>query len=158
MSSFKEARELFRLCYKMNYISDDEFLLLYTSYESQNLELPYDSFSEFDFEKVLATTNVWHCLDFKKCTYCNIRCSRGSVCDKEKALCLLLKRTCFTCRYSDMVHLFAKPVPVISMIKNEVLDLSNSRSSYSTMEPSATNTQESRILRRCSSQKGSTTG
>ena len=34
----------------MNYISDDEFLLLYTSYESQNLELPYDPFSEFDFE------------------------------------------------------------------------------------------------------------
>ena len=50
MSSFKEARELFLFCYKMNYISDDEFLLLYTSYESQNLELPYDSFSEFDFE------------------------------------------------------------------------------------------------------------
>ena len=34
----------------MNYISDDEFLLLYASYESQNLELPYDSLSEFDFE------------------------------------------------------------------------------------------------------------
>ena len=50
MSSFKEVRELFHLCYKMNYISDDEFLLLYTSYESQNLELPYDPFSEFDFE------------------------------------------------------------------------------------------------------------
>ena len=50
MSSFKEARELFRLCYKMNYISDDEFLLLSASYESQNLELPFDSFSEFDFE------------------------------------------------------------------------------------------------------------
>ena len=50
MSSFKEARELFRFCYKMNYIGDDEFLLLYTSDESQNLELPYDSFSEFDFE------------------------------------------------------------------------------------------------------------
>ena len=50
MSSFKEARELFRLCYKMNYISDDEFLLLSASYESQNLELTYDSFSEFDFK------------------------------------------------------------------------------------------------------------
>ena len=45
MSSFKEARELLRFCQKINYISDDEFLLLYVSYESQNLELPYDSFS-----------------------------------------------------------------------------------------------------------------
>ena len=88
MSSFKEARELFRFCYKMNYIRDDEFLLLYTSYKSQNLELPYDPFSEFDF-KILAT-NVWHSLDFKKCTYRYIRCSQGSVCDGEEALCLLL--------------------------------------------------------------------
>ena len=28
----------------------------------------------------------------------------------------------YPCRYSDMVPLFAKPVPVISMITNEVLD------------------------------------
>ena len=34
---------------------------------------------------------------------------------------MLLKRMCSPCRYSDMVHLFAKPVPVISMIINEVL-------------------------------------
>ena len=33
-----------------------------------------------------------------------------------------LKHMCFPCRYSDMVHLFAKLVPVISMITNEVLD------------------------------------
>ena len=72
--------------------------------------------------KILATTNVWHSLDFKKCTYRNIRCSQGSVCDGEEALCLLLKRMCCPCRYGDMVHLFAKPVPVISMITNEVLD------------------------------------
>ena len=42
---------------------------------------------------------------------------------EKKALCFLLKRMCFPCRYSDMVHLFAKPVvPVISMITNEALD------------------------------------
>ena len=33
-----------------------------------------------------------------------------------------LKRMCSPSRYSDMVHLFAKRVPVISMITNEVLD------------------------------------
>ena len=51
-----------------------------------------------------------------------IRCSQGSVCDGEEASCMLLKRMCYFYRYSDMVHLFAKPVPVISMITNEVLD------------------------------------
>ena len=30
-------RELIRLCYDINYISDDEFLLPYTGYEFQNL-------------------------------------------------------------------------------------------------------------------------
>ena len=54
-------RELIRLCYDINYISDDEFLLPYTGYELQNLELPYDS-------RILVTTNVWHSLGFKKCT------------------------------------------------------------------------------------------
>ena len=70
--------------------------------------------------KNLATTYVWHSLDFKQCKYRNIRCSQGSVCDGEEALCMLLKRTCCPCQYSDMVHLFAKPVPVISMITNEL--------------------------------------
>ena len=29
---------------------------------------------------------------------------------------------CFPYQYSDMVHLFNKPVPVVSMIRNEVLN------------------------------------
>ena len=64
--------------------------------------------------KILATTNVWHSLDFKQCKYRNIRCSQGKVSDGEEALCRLLKRTCCPCRYSDMVHLFAKPVFLLS--------------------------------------------
>ena len=50
MASFREAREWIRLCYEINYISNDEFLLPHTSYKSQTLALPYDSFSEFDLE------------------------------------------------------------------------------------------------------------
>ena len=131
MASFREARELIRLCYEMNCISDGEFLLLHTSYKSQNLELPYDSFSEFDLESFEED----ECLAqfrFQKNHIPllaevlqippTVRCSQGSVCDGEEALCMLLKRMCYPCRYSDMVHLFAKPVPVISMITNKVLD------------------------------------
>ena len=68
--------------------------------------------------KILAT-NVWHSLDFKKCTYRNIRCSQGSVCDGEEALCLLL------CVFHISIatwYLFTKPVPVISMIRNKALN------------------------------------
>ena len=96
MTSFKEARELIRLCYDMNYISDDEFLLLHTSYKSQNLELPYDSFSQFDLENF----NEDECLAqfrFQKIHIPvlaealqippTIRCSQGSVEKKLRVCC-----------------------------------------------------------------------
>ena len=35
---------------------------------------------------------------------------------------MLLKRLAYPIRYSDMVPRFARPVPVLSMITNEVLD------------------------------------
>lgn len=39
-----------------------------------------------------------------------------------EALCMLLKRFAYPCRYSDMVQRFARPFPVLSMVTNEVLD------------------------------------
>ena len=35
---------------------------------------------------------------------------------------MLLKRLSYPCRYRDMVHRFAKPVPVLSMITNQMID------------------------------------
>ena len=35
---------------------------------------------------------------------------------------MLLKRFAYPCRYSDMVPRFARPVPVLSMVTNRVLD------------------------------------
>lgn len=131
MASFREARELIHLCYEMDYISDEEFLLLHAGYKSQNLELPYDSFPEFDLDSFHEDECLAH-FRFQKIHIPvlaealqippTVRCSQGSVCDGEEALCMLLKRMCYPCRYSDMVPLFAKPVPVISMMTNEVLD------------------------------------
>ena len=39
-----------------------------------------------------------------------------------KALCMLLKRMSYPCRYGGMIHRFAKLVPVLSMITNQMLD------------------------------------
>ena len=33
-----------------------------------------------------------------------------------------LKRFSYPCRYSDMIHRFARPVPEVSMITNTVMD------------------------------------
>ena len=125
MASFREARELIHLCYEMDYISDEEFLLLHDGYKSQNLELLYDSFPEFDLDSFHEDECLAH-FRFQKIHIPvlaealqippTVRCSQGSVCDGEEALCMLLKCMCYPCRYSDMVPLFAKPVPVISWI------------------------------------------
>ena len=51
-----------------------------------------------------------------------IRCHQRTTCDRTEALCMLLKRFSYPCRYSDMIHRFARPVPEISMITNTVMD------------------------------------
>ena len=39
-----------------------------------------------------------------------------------EGLCILLRRFTYPCRYSDMIPRFARPVPVLSMMMNTVLD------------------------------------
>ena len=39
-----------------------------------------------------------------------------------QALCILLRRLAYPCRYSDMPPRFGRPVPVLSIISNQVLD------------------------------------
>ena len=51
-----------------------------------------------------------------------IRCHQRTTCDRTEALCMLLKRFSYPCRYSDMIHRFARPVSEISMITNTVTD------------------------------------
>ena len=49
-------------------------------------------------------------------------CYQGTVCDSIVGLCIFLKRLSYPCRYSDLIYLFGKPVPVLSMIHDEVID------------------------------------
>ena len=51
-----------------------------------------------------------------------ISCNQRSKAEGTEALCMLLKRFAYPCRYSDMVPRFARPVPVMSMVTNEMLD------------------------------------
>ena len=50
------------------------------------------------------------------------KCSQGSVADGMEALCMLLKRLSYPCRYADMVPRFGRPIPVLSMVTNQFLD------------------------------------
>ena len=52
-----------------------------------------------------------------------IWCEQGSTCDGLEGLYMVLRRLSFPCRYADIIPRFAKPVPVISMVTNTVLDI-----------------------------------
>lgn len=49
-------------------------------------------------------------------------CKQRSICDGLEGLCVLLRRTSYPCRFSDMIQRFPRPVSVLSLITNEVMD------------------------------------
>ena len=49
-------------------------------------------------------------------------CNQGTVCESIEALCIVLRRFAYPCRFSDLVPQFGQPVPELSMITNTVVD------------------------------------
>ena len=52
MTSFKKTRELLAGCYLADIISDEEFVLLFDSSFSRNLEIPYEEYGRFNLEEM----------------------------------------------------------------------------------------------------------
>ena len=112
-------------------IDDEEFLLLYDLNKSNNLDLPYDSYESFDFD-VLEKDECLSEFRFQKHDIPLLaevlgvldvfKCSQRSIADGVEGLCILLKRLAYPCRYSDMLPRFARPVRLLCMISNTVLD------------------------------------
>ena len=131
MTSFKETRDFVLLCYDQGILNDEELLILYEQYKSPNLDLPYSSYPLFDLDDIeddeclaefrvkkrdiSALAEALQIPDW-------ISCNQRSKAEGTEALCMLLKRFAYPCRYSDMVPRFGRPVPVLSMVTNEVLD------------------------------------
>ena len=131
MTSFKEMRDLLFLSRASNFIDDKELLVLYELFETKNPDFPYQDYPKFalddkaeseclaDFRlKKMDIPLLAEVLNIPQ-TIC---CDQGTTCDGIEALCMLLRRMSFPCRYGDMIPRFAKPVPVISMITNTVLE------------------------------------
>ena len=114
-----------------NYITEEEFLILYDEYESVNPLYPhwrFDSFSldsmdtsecraDFRVDKEDIPLLVEE-LRFPQ----RFTCPQGTVCDSLEACCILLKRLAYPCRYFDLVQRFARPVPELCMISSTVLE------------------------------------
>lgn len=129
--SFQDVRNNLVFGLMDGYLPEEEFLILYEYFKSSNPVYPYweyDSFcldsldsneckAEFRVEKddILLLARALHIPDVFKC-------SQGTKCSGIEGLCLLLKRLTYPCRYYDMIHRFARPVPELCMLSNVVLD------------------------------------
>ena len=129
--SLKEVRNQLLISHDEGVINDEELLLLHDLNRSNNLDLPYDSYPGFDFDYLEDD----ECLsEFR--FYKNdlpflaevlgipevVECYQRSICSGLEALCILLKRHSYPCRYSDMIARFAKPIPVLCMVNNYMID------------------------------------
>ena len=131
MASFKKTREMIVIAYAEKLLTDEEFLFLYEVSKSVNLELPYYEYEEFNLENISEAEckaefrfergDIERLADVLQLPP-TFECPQGSVCDRIEGLCILLRRLAYPCRYSDMVSRFARPVPVLCMISNIVLN------------------------------------
>ena len=129
--AFKNVRNLLLINHNDGFINDDEFVALYDLYALKNLDFPYDLYAAFDREELDESESFAEFRFGKRDTPIlkevllipdTITCSQCSVCDGLEGLYRLLKRLSYPCRYGDMVHRFAKPVLVLSMITNQMID------------------------------------
>ena len=129
--SFREFRDLLILLYGDNIVSDEEFLLLYDTFKTKNPEFSHGNYERFDLDSM----NSAECRaefrvekqDLPRLIAALqlppvLRCEQRSICEDIEGLCMLLKRVAYPCRLSDMIPRFGRPVSVISLITNDVID------------------------------------
>ena len=131
MASFKELRDLLVNSYDGKIISDEEFLLLYETFQSKNPDFDYKSFPSFDLDGI-SSADCYAEFRFEKQDIPllaealqlppRFTCQQRSVCDSIEGLCMLLKRVAYPCRYSDKIPRFGRPVSVMSLVTNQVMN------------------------------------
>ena len=118
-------------------VSDEEFALLYDINTSKNRDVEYricnafnlheisdECLVEFRFQKndIPILVAALQFPDEIQCgMYNDLRVS------SVEALCVVLKRLAFPCRYSDMMPRFARPIPELYMIRNKTIHWRGSR-------------------------------
>ena len=119
------------MAYDSDLINDQEFLILYDACRSKNPELPHHDYPGFSLEEMDAAECavdfrfkkneipvLAQALDIPE----RFTCKQGTICEGIEALCMVLRRFSYPCRYSDLVPQFGRPVPELSMITNNVID------------------------------------
>ena len=129
--SFRSIREVLTYFYVDEIISEGEFVLLYDHYKSKNPDFSYELNSRFSFddlEEAECQANFRvekrHLHDLANAFQIppSFQTYQRSVAEGLEGFCMLLKRFAYPCRYGDMIPLFGRPVPELSMITNHVMN------------------------------------
>ena len=116
--AFKNVRNLLLINHNEGFIDDDEFVVLYDLSASKNLDVPYDSYAQFDLDELDESESFAEFRFGKRDIRIlkevlqipdMITCRQRSVCDGLE-VSMLFKRLSFPCRYGGMFHRFAKLV------------------------------------------------
>jgi len=129
--SLKQVRAALVDNYVNDVIDDEEFCLLYEANQSKNPDFSYEEYGRFSLDDIedaecqaefrFRKRDIYHLAEEMDIPD-SFRCDQGSVCDGIEGLCLLLRRFSYPCRYSDLIPRFGRPVPVLSMISNIVME------------------------------------
>ena len=121
---FKDLRELIAAAYALGDIDDVDFAILSELCASKNLDLPYQSYGQFNLDKLEENECIAE-FRFRKtdipdfAAALNIPdvfyCPQGTICHGLDGLCLMLRLLSYPCRLSDLVSRFGRPVPELSM-------------------------------------------
>ena len=131
MPYFKKIRESITLAYCSTIIDNEEFVLSYDLNRSRNLDIPHTNFAKFDLENY-SDDQCYANFRFSKAHVHELRerlnipeeilCYNNVPVDGLEALRTFLKRFSYLCRYVDIVPIFARPIPQLSIICNHVTD------------------------------------
>lgn len=131
MNTFKNIRNLLLYSYCEGIISDDEFLPLYDAYQSKNPDFSYQHYTHFNLEDIdpaeckaefrVEKQDLRRLADALQLPPA-FKCQQRSTFDSMEGLCMVLKRITYPCRYSDMIPRFGRPVSVLSLVTNCMVD------------------------------------
>ena len=124
MPKFRENRIALLYARQQRLINDEEFLLLYNLLYNLNtsasLDFPYWTYDNFDLDSLsdeeckaefrFYRNDTYQMLDVLQLPD-EIICYNRFHVDGFEALCIMLKRFAYPCRYLDVMLRFAKPVP-----------------------------------------------
>ena len=129
MASFQKIQELLLPSLQEEIIDDEKFSALYQAYAPKNVPFQHSAYENFSLKK----KNSAECKADFPVDKRNIallvealrvppifKCSNGTICDGTEGLCIVLKRFAYPCRYSDMMPIFRRSVPEMSLICNQI--------------------------------------